>query len=494
MQKRRSLFILTIHQCFIRPPLPPEWTRFTANAVRVRSLTYTESASDVDEDVWGMVALYRPPSLLFPRLRKLEWFDNSDAFAFVNLLLGPTIIDLTIGRRYWDDGLSSVLSPVLSALPYHCPDLQQLRIIDSAVPMMLANGCADALINGLQKLTLYHADLIQIPCGAFEMLARRPRLTEAKVAVTTSCLPLAMAKLKGEALFPTAHCLHFHLVQLDESSAGLLRAMSSTVLCELALSATDPEKDVLIQHLQVLRDRKNAQKIQNLSLAFPRTRTSSSLPANRPEYTLDAKALELVYSFSNLLHLSITSAYLEVDDDMVTQFVKVFPRIKTLRLLSNYHTGSVPQVTVNGIFAISQGCREIEELGLAFDTSLVSSWILPEHAEWNESLHRFDVSDAPIGHPSSVALFITFLFSNLGLQVTADAGGMGENRGLRQQYATLWHEVQQQITWLTMARRQERARMDDRDRCGHGGARTEAAPVSGSEEGTDGEGVSSTRS
>ena len=427
------------------------------NAARVRSLTWNEQFSDVDEDIWSTIALYRPPTArLLPNLRKLDWRDSCDSFAFVNLFLSPTVVDLTLGRKSSDE----LLDPILNTLPFSCPHLERLRLVDFVSTAFLSRQTATSLLEGLPQLRIFECDRFLLPGSALYVLGHMQFLKEATIATTKDCLSSMMDLARdGETLFPAILRFRLHLDEVDSSSLSLVRRISSCSLREFVLSANDPPKRTIVEHLHALCEKEKL-KLRKLSLSFPKDRSSQPAPKrDRSELTIDMQVFEHIFAFPKLLHLHVTSYYLDLDNNVVKRIVEVFPKLKSLRLLSNYYRGSIPRVTMEGVTAIAHGCKHLQELAIAFDTISTIQWTVSHNAPYNTTLRLLEVGDSPIITAGPVAVFITAIFANPALEVLPDAAGPGENRSVRQQYANMWRDVQRMVMYMATAREQERARL-----------------------------------
>lgn len=451
-------------QFFVRPPLPHEWARFVINAARVRSMSYDQSVPDLSEDGWGKLALHRPPlQRLLPNLCKLEWGDDNEAFTSMHLFLGPSLKSITMKRNYADE---NVCIAVLHAIPYTCPQLEELRLLDTSASfsIYMEDEVASPLV-GLPKLTVFDTSQAYIPGKAAYHLARKASLTEAKFAIKARDLsPMIGQITEGDALFSCIRCFSLQVDQLDANSIALLRAISSSSLQELALSADDPTKTMLIDHLQALIDRPNSRQLRSLSLVFPQPRKTFPI-ANRPEYDIDIEVLERIFSFPDLQHLNIRSFYVNIDDEAVKRIAKTFPQLRTLRLISNFDTGRVPKVTLKGIIHIAQRCEHLVELGIAFNMMTPKVWTIHPGTPYNATLRTLEVGDSPITRAGPAVLFLTAMFSNLSLTISTSISELGENRQLRQQFADVWLDVQMQLAYMSKARQQERTRLEYRCGC-----------------------------
>ena len=451
-----SLTVRRTAQTFLRPPLPNEWTRFTVNAARVRSLSWNSDTHQMDEDTWATIALHRPAlSYLIPHLRSLDWEDSGEGVTYISLFLTPELVDVTIRSA-----TCNLYTNALMALPQLCPHLRRLRILDCVPAQNLPEQVAMTLLDGLPDLRVYEGDMIMLPYQALARLARNKLLKVAKISPRMECLPKMLVEVSGdEALFPVVSRLHAHVHELNADSLALFRLISSESLEDVALSAADPLQSVLIDHLQLLHSTPRFKKIRKLSLTFPKVRYAAPAPdPTHMELLIDNSVFAHIFPLSNLMHLEITSFYLHINDDLITSIVNHFPRLKVLLLLSNYCRARIPHVSFKSLATIAYGCPKLRKLGLAFDAVQPGLMQLPS-GEPNSDLRMLLVNDSPVSNPGRVALYLSALFPNPSLSIVPDAVGPGDNRPVRQQYANTWREVQMQMPWIAQARLQERRKL-----------------------------------
>ncbi|KAJ3533597.1 hypothetical protein NM688_g7262 [Phlebia brevispora] len=458
--------IITGNFEFKRALLLEDWARFMVNAARVKSFHHDGlgTTPGIDHSVLSMLATYRPSLVLFPNLRKFRWENfgyHFDSSPLVTVFFSPSLTSITLYRNDFSNALMD--SSILRILKQNCPNLTDLSLGGdtwSEDIMGLGPAVAELILSLSHLRTLYSSPALT--GAAVVHLATLPSLQS--ITFTARLDRVSATGLRAEhRLFPSVKTLEIHLDELDRWSEVLLTSNTSSSLKSLKVTAdSDPQRDILLVHVQGWAQYANT--LRSLDLAFPESRESPpQMPEwQRLEYTINGPVIAALYPLRKLEHLSIYCYHLDLTDEDLWDLSEAFPNLNALRLHSNYSCGRVPRVTAQGVVHLTTRCPSLECLGIALNATNLQ-WSLPAGTPPHMHITKLLISDSPIDNPAAVALFLSALIAGPTASIELIKTIVDdEHKEQHDRYENTWREVNSAFKMMQLAREQERAR----DSCG----------------------------
>ncbi|OBZ67502.1 hypothetical protein A0H81_12530 [Grifola frondosa] len=407
-----------------RPSRPSEWNHFRTKAAHVKALylgilpTYPILA----HESWSVFAaaiseVHSPPCIL-PNLEKLRW--GHTPLDYINLFTGPRLRDVRL--LYVP---ASTFDPILRSFVTGCPSLEHINVKLNQFGHQAFTPDFVPAISKLEGLKSIQIDSdIPTSTEAILHLAQRNNLHVAEFFCPNDghfSTPLLSA---GTPRFTTLRTLYVRAKVLDDSTAALLRSISSPALQEVTFStAVDTSDFEISNHLDILCNLPGRDTLTTISLSFPwsqmvlwdeppnddNSRHSSALQTLRP-----------LLECHNLVNLEIQSDSLKVDHATIEAIAIALPKLEILYLTPVYPVPNrISRVTLDGILPLFEHCRNLRYLGLAVDARCP---IRPENFTRqmpSSGLVAFNVADSVIikTAANSVAAFLSMLFTRLDIRI-----------------------------------------------------------------------------
>ena len=419
---------LTIRfQCFRRPVLPSDWTRFNVHAARVRKVIgclrlYT---SLLGRNVRVVPSVYQAlinaaQSLpLIPSITTLTW-DNIDdySFKYVRLFITPTITSLRLcltGRAGGEHDFS--LFSLLPSLPRLCPLVSSLKL-DADVENMLLDvvqkremaihmPAALSAFQNLVHLQRLDLSLMEMPENALCNLVSINCLRDLRI-YNNPPHPFQSPML-GDGRNQCFPCLE-HL-QIDECSIGfvmwMLSNMRQTSLKVIILDFWEhPSVTEWKTLFLMMCDRLDHHSLQNIDINHWN---------GVADVGLTMEHLAPLLSFTNLAQMWLRYVGVTLDDDDVASIAIAWPHLEKLNLRDQPESPR-SVVTFRGLASLVRNCPNLQHLTLpSFDATgvLLNDLDLYGTFRCNEKLRFLNVRKSLIDNPALVAALLSALFPNL---------------------------------------------------------------------------------
>ncbi|KAJ7697241.1 hypothetical protein B0H17DRAFT_1197640 [Mycena rosella] len=322
-----------------------------------------------------MLAAAPPSAHFFPNLRTIYWTVNQPAwFPYVRLFLCPSIKTLMIGMFATTAHLT-----LLRRLSTQCP------LLESCIAQRSKLICE---LTHLKTLNVHNLDQ-----PAFAYLAQLPSLTALAVSGVPEFLPSRItmdpppfSNLRSVAFGSATH--EFTTAFIAMNSWSLIAFRSSII--SVPTAAQTAELYAML-----------ASKCSHKTLAQLHLGGGARFdiqPLHPLEaYAVQSDALRSLGCFQNLQEVTLVPpGGFDIDDAMVEDLARAWPRIFSLQLGGSYRSPS-SRVTLHSLRALAAHCPNLGFLSLVFDASIVPD-VPPERG----ALFRLDVSDSVLGdlHPS----------------------------------------------------------------------------------------------
>ncbi|KAJ6476209.1 hypothetical protein C8R45DRAFT_1216919 [Mycena sanguinolenta] len=391
--------ILSLVAVLQRLPTRTDFNRCLFYSHRVKSFDADEEHFLEPSHVYETLDASFPEKPIFPNLQSLTWapYADPDSFRFVRLFIAARLTQLSITCDYAADDLSEAFGMLSS----QCPGLKHVGFYGKPAPGLSEFICT---LHGIEKLTACDLDT-----AAFSHLARLPALhsfslTRSPISLfppSAGCLP-----------FPALKSLTYPSMELAPRLLGFLTKCSlfKLVIYDHAL----PTQAIARQFYLALASHCSHLSLENITVTKGHETIQET---QRDMYLIGGEILRPLFAFSNLVHVSLSHPVgVDLDDVVVQDMARAWPRIKTLALPPKRSHRIHPRVTLQGIYAFAQHCPHLRVLHLAFDATVVPK--IPVKARERAcqlSLYEINVAHSPIRKPESgsVAKFLSKIFPEL---------------------------------------------------------------------------------
>ncbi|KAG2131826.1 hypothetical protein DEU56DRAFT_452830 [Suillus clintonianus] len=342
----------------LRPLADDDWASFQKYAPRVRSLTFEEDDTMRlrrlhDNAALALLDSHASPSLPFPLLRELYWYDKRDVLLpCLQRCISATLTRLVIHSKLWP----SAMVDLVAGLGKACPKIKEFRC-----SMPPASACAM-----LSDLVACWDDLEILETGAVNAQALR---------YLASLKPLRELKMlvpEGHSLDPTStSSVIFSLEKFSITAARIELLLA--FLAPLQISAKSVQLNI--------DTAPNAVDLDHLLSSLPEHFTPSVLESlgvrvDRPVhfddhalFELTASAFRKIRVFTGLTNLDLSSMHISITDDEVLDLVSAWPQMEHLYLATDWDWGVTRLgVTFRGLAGILERCPNLRSLGVNLDT------------------------------------------------------------------------------------------------------------------------------
>lgn len=479
-----------------RVPKPDEWKKVIKYGERVRRLTYTESAGNINATIFPILEQHRPRTYILPNLLTLVWrVETPPALDRAALFLDPELqhLVLEIGTRvpqlelFLADlsrrtKLLSFSFTSATMLPDSFTELlarqDELERVTLNAPGALAAdvGRWTGTLRHLSslRLDLSERSLIAVE-GFFDDVPRSGASTPSSAGTTDSGVfsgdELDFADLKKSSLRLTGHTRpkgafsrlrNLHLTGQAGAIAVFLKHVPSA-LVQLELVIEDPPEKSAWQDLVAVISEKYATSLTSLRISA----TGSSRFADMLRSTSrdpPAKRLPLEH-LGPLVRLS----WLEIDlpesiiftRSDVEHLAQVCPRLENVKLcpFARFPINTrAPLLGLNDIVPLTVGCRRLQTLAVVIDARKGWSEVLEERAATSTSLRRLHFGHSWITDPLPVSVALSHLAPRLdGMRWFHER----TRPGFYEPHAKTWQQVADSLPMLQHVRMTERRWADD---------------------------------
>ncbi|KAF8218189.1 hypothetical protein K438DRAFT_2038903, partial [Mycena galopus ATCC 62051] len=397
--------------------LPADWDVALAYAFRVQELRLhwsqfddTVSSRVIAVDVLETISSQLPRDHLFPNLKKL-WFQLSEeAGSYINIFLGPKIIDADI---YLPSNSHTLLN-----LPLRYPELRRLVFCGTGNPSTYGALSKIALsLNRIEALRLPKLDRV-----ALEHVSRLPSLQSLRL--DAPALP-DLGPPTPFYSFVEAHSPSFSALRdLDFESTTIefaiefLQLLSNCCLVSFHVGTAEPAtKSTTRQFYAALASHLSHSTLQTLYVLFEGNSVMpTSLEDTPVNYVIDGFILAKLFCFVNLTNVELAHPVgFDIDDTTAWDIARAWPRVRVLSLTggTDLRHPSCPRMSLLGLKAFANHCPQLVFLAIAFDASTVPSFHDSPGTISQSYLTELNVDIAPINDPLAVATFMSALFPSL---------------------------------------------------------------------------------
>ncbi|KAJ6494527.1 hypothetical protein C8R45DRAFT_824394 [Mycena sanguinolenta] len=401
-----------------RPVRVEDWVRVLKYSDRIRSLTH--ESSELSE-VFDVLRLNVPKDYLLPNLEKLHWrpATYNAQFSNIHLFLGPRITSLALPNLTWPE--LSFLPTLTRKFPHLSEvvlDASDLRRTDPRF-----TSAFSVFARGLQNARSLSFGEIAIDAGAIAHIGRLPAVETLHLAAPVGPSP-HWTGLPQRGLFHSLRSVHLLCaedaviefpVSLVQSWASLpLRLFQMTCREGMMAAATERLYGAMSEHCS-----HNSLETLDIKLFH-----HSDEPG---DWAVPGRAVKLLFCFSNLTQVSITSTHgFQLDDETIAELAAAWPRIEELHLHGSAEERPTPQCgTLLALQALARHCSNLHTLELSFDATSIPP--IPSKASARQlflhpALVNLNVAHSQISHAFDVARFLSATFLNVTQLVTALEG------------------------------------------------------------------------
>ncbi|KIP11294.1 hypothetical protein PHLGIDRAFT_141349 [Phlebiopsis gigantea 11061_1 CR5-6] len=435
-----------------RAPLPAEWERFLDAASRVRSLKHHVSEDDISNEVFDVIAIYRPRLLLLPNIEHLEWLDDENQTTDISmhalLFLGPRLRSLELTKiqfaSHWGVTAFTNITALLKTIHHMGCRLDSLKVSLDQVASEEVSIATAALVlaNNLKE---FLGQYIRLPNDAIVHLAGLPSLITAGISLQTGA---TFERLDGP-LFPAVEYMHVSLDDLAEwPCRRLITNIASPRLGTLGVTfRREPNQNALHSLVDELAKSQHAAQLHTLHLVqdSARYKTLEDQVPDRPDLVINCVTLLPMLSIRNLVDIEISSPYVDLDDYTLITIIESFPLLRRLYFNPGYYSGRAPKTTLKSVVTAASRLPRLQELGFPVDVSTESVHTVNQFSIVNWTCTRLHVADSPLSHDQihSIAQFLYSWFRHVELCITTlrpDVPGDLAHADQRAIYAANWEQ------------------------------------------------------
>ncbi|OCH87949.1 hypothetical protein OBBRIDRAFT_117603 [Obba rivulosa] len=388
--------------CLARPPNAQDWSRFMHYAAHVQCLSVEDSGCftrrlstmRVAPGVYMTLHVYKPVEHVLPNLSELSWCHGSgldrqmEDLQSLRLALGPKVDTLLIKCfSKLDDALVLRYNQTLEDFIRDAPVLHCVTFIGT----QMHSSTQDLAPRLLQKQ--YRLRVFSMCTGVGGRMSAQTLLCLSQLpmlhAATFQCGELTAAE-KGilsstQALYPPS----FPSLQ----TATFFAQNAADCAPVLGLAATSRLRDLRIDTFSAPRASELRQLFSDIVKDYADLLdtlvVSSMTPASRSDtsYTITPDVLQPLFALKNVVHISIAPRCpIKIDDATVKDIAKAWPQIRILNLgIHGRRFNNAQQVTLKSLMSLAQHCRNLQDLGLSFDTA-----VGPISEAYDEQHHLLD--------------------------------------------------------------------------------------------------------
>ncbi|KAH7923910.1 hypothetical protein BV22DRAFT_552285 [Leucogyrophana mollusca] len=395
-----------------------DWERLFLYASRIRTIQRDRQSWNIDAYKLHPSVLHKllsacPRPSLLPNLRSLEYgvlseTDNNSLSSLQMLLNRSSVRELSFTIP--EDISFSRSESLMAAFPEHCTFLEDLTVTaELAILLHPSTVNVFASMRHLRTLSLYSAgdrqDFVELPLN-----------------------------LPPQA-FPSL--LELHMRNLPSTySLALIRSICSDHLKTVSLSLLNGDAaSMLLDLCKALQSKSSwTASLQSLSITGQSLSATGAHAIAAPHGgNIPQSTLRLLLPFSNLRHLDLGIKALSINDDIIHDMAKAWPRLQQLCIWGRVpsHT-AIP--TLGGLVPLAIHCPYLSSLTLKINAvDVVSPTALPSTPSESTVLSNeqrpaqtmeFTVdAQSPITDPAKVADFLLSIFPKVDVRPVGDIWG-----------------------------------------------------------------------
>ncbi|KAJ6474278.1 hypothetical protein C8R45DRAFT_385156 [Mycena sanguinolenta] len=437
--------------CLLRPVVPADWERSNSNAARVEKLSFEFQTRFAP--VFAALNVFFPSGSIFPRLRSLSWSSTSaEDFPYIRIFLTPRLSSISITYE------PSILNwSLLYTLASTCPHLTNVELyfiddVHSFDPLAIASTS-----RFLQSL--HRVESLITPCVDATALEHIGKLQ----GLAYLCVNFVPDGLEAPNYGPRSffHNLHDLILQVADppKATHIIRMGSQIPLKFLSIGWEDFYSADEIEGLY----NAVAESCSDVSLTTLTFKCSGGdqdriSGPNAPRYAINSHLLRILFSFGNIIHLSITSPVeFDISDSTLADAARAWPLLDTIELKVFYATDPpTSRLTVQSLHSFAEYCPRLRSVWIAFDATAVTTVTSFQLPASPHGLTDLCVAHSAISKPGPVARILSGIFPDLRTITLPKFYGTIPVEIQRR--GKLWKEVEELLPEFAAAR-EERARM-----------------------------------
>ncbi|KAF9076086.1 hypothetical protein BDP27DRAFT_1210936 [Rhodocollybia butyracea] len=476
-----------------RAPAKEDWEKIMSYGMRVRSVTFNETANSVSPAIFPMLQNL-PREYILPNLQQLTWkVETAGALDHCSMFLSPMVesLQFELGPTRFPT-LNRILSDACNRLklvnfslvsPVSLPDTftvmlssqKTLQKVTLVAPGALSSGVGRwvAFLPELKSLQLdLSARTLTAIEGFFDELpSHTGDSTPSSVATTDSGVfsgeEVDFSSIRGKptirtkdrdskAGFSTLH--HVHLTGDVANIAVFLRHFSIP-LTQLDLVIEDPPDNAEWLELSYIISERFGSSLQSWRISATATSKFTELirSTSRAEPTISRLALEHLQPLPALrrLEIDLPESIHFISDDIET-LAHACPNLEELKLcpLARFPVQSgPPKLLLEELSPLTEHCRNLNTISVPVNARRASPSVLDSAAVSSKSLRRLHVGHSWIND----SLHVTILLSHLAPHLDSLKWFHDKNRpGFVETHARGWEKASETLPHIQNIRISER--------------------------------------
>ncbi|KAJ7864165.1 hypothetical protein B0H13DRAFT_2353820 [Mycena leptocephala] len=396
-ETNRVNFVRTLGRTPRRALVASDWPRFLKYAFRIKSLVCRDPEQEFGvPDLLQVYDALRQgvPEDLLPNLEMLYWYHVGSGYAqFINLFLGPKIASIqVIDRPIHGNSIHAALRQRSSTL---------VSVIFHEIPGASEMAC-DQRCGFIRTLT--HVEYLE--AGAIDSAAVRHlgSLGSLKILRATLSPSITVEGSPDGIWFPNLRSIVLNDRENLSASTTIVRRWNNHRLESFQIEIQDCwALDHVQEMYQTLADHCLIEQLNTFKLEIMRLVDEHRNIPHPSHFFIPL----LRFTELRELRIRVPSGH-DLDDVTISDMAHSWPRIEELIFGSAARIN--PRCTLLALRDLSQHCPLLEMLELTLDASSVppqSDVVRQDHLIW------FNAAFSPISNPTSVAAFLSSIFSSL---------------------------------------------------------------------------------
>ncbi|KAJ7457447.1 hypothetical protein FB451DRAFT_1142682 [Mycena latifolia] len=394
---------------------PGDWEIPLGYARRIQELRFNPIGLTYpfpDVDTLDTISSSLPQGYLCPNLRSITWEPSDDvSFPYIRLFLGPKVTSAYFSLP------GSIVSNIslLPNLTLRYPELKSLRI-QGIVESALLRRASSAIVLDLNRIEYLAVDALDRP--ALDHLSRLPGLKSLNIRIPQVTDLGPPPPSRSHYSFPALRTIQFSSTTI-EFAIEFVNLLSDCRLEEinvgtdvLATKATTGELYTALAN-RLSHSPLDWLWIGNVDEGI--TATPAPSLGTVANYVINGHTLAALFCFTNLTTVGLEPPVgFGIDDITAWDMARAWPKIRSLKLASATDLHHPTSMTLHGLRAFAQHCRDLTWLSITVDASTVPPFDnSPETRISQRQLSSFDVGASLISDPPTVARFMSGLFPAL---------------------------------------------------------------------------------
>ncbi|KAJ7608573.1 hypothetical protein DFH06DRAFT_1111100 [Mycena polygramma] len=401
----------------LRPIVEADWARPLTYMARVRnfecSYSYSYDRLSMDCDILDVLAMSLPGPCLFPRLECLRWDQYGGEFRFIQVLLAPTLTDISIECQ-------PIHLSLLSSIARTCPALRDITL---EVPSGHSSEVLPPLSDLMRRLPNMQSVQLKLPDLVWETIRDIASVRNLELLQLKS-LPLAPDPRLYSALripgFSALRTLEIQGVPVCAAQLflGMFRDISLEVL-DLSMRCCVLTGATKSFHSSI------AAAVTHSSLTYLiLDHAGDEAPtSSESSYNFEDSCIRPLLCFNNLIHVSITSPLgFSITNSMVEEMAQAWPHVEKLSLIP-LAQHERPRLTLVCLTSLAKHCPRLNSLAISFEAAVV-----PPISTSQRFLFTFEVMNSHVSSDTlDVARFLEAMFPDLSYITTGIEWDLDQN-------------------------------------------------------------------